>query len=112
VASKPRAKMSVSERAKQFMPFSALRGLNEALAVKERIRLPKKELSEEMAEELNSALQKITPESVVTVVYYREGDYYQLTGINVRIDEYERTLRMMDLSIPIDNLIEVRVEEL
>lgn len=38
MASKPRKKMTKSERAKQFMPFSALTGLEEALhAVEEQI---------------------------------------------------------------------------
>jgi len=32
VASKPREKMPIEDRAKQFMPFAALKGLPEALA--------------------------------------------------------------------------------
>lgn len=36
MASKPRTKMPVAERAKQFMPFAALKGLPEALAEVER----------------------------------------------------------------------------
>ena len=36
MASRPRVKMPISERAKQFMPFAALKGLPEALLKKER----------------------------------------------------------------------------
>ena len=36
--------MPVSDRAKQFMPFSALKGLDEALRAKEKIVVPKVEL--------------------------------------------------------------------
>ncbi len=36
MANKPRHKMPVEERAKQFMPFAALKGLPEALAAKEK----------------------------------------------------------------------------
>ena len=36
VANKPKSKMPLSERAKQFLPFAALKGLPEALAEKER----------------------------------------------------------------------------
>lgn len=36
MASKPREKMPISERAKQFMPFAALKGLPEALEKKEK----------------------------------------------------------------------------
>ena len=34
MAGRPRAKMSVQDRAKQFLPFAALKGLPEALAEK------------------------------------------------------------------------------
>ena len=47
-----RAKMDRAERAKQFMPFAALKGYEEALREKEKIVVPRIELSEEMKEEL------------------------------------------------------------
>ena len=37
--------MDRANRAKQFMPFDALKGFREALAEKERVTVPKKELS-------------------------------------------------------------------
>ena len=40
-------KMSREDRAKQFMPFAALKGYSEALRKKERIIVPRRELSEE-----------------------------------------------------------------
>ena len=49
--SKPRHKMPIEDRAKQFMPFAALRGLPDALAAKEKVTAPQVELSEETAEE-------------------------------------------------------------
>lgn len=36
VENKPRAKMPISQRAKQFMPFDAVSGLREALREKDR----------------------------------------------------------------------------
>lgn len=39
--------MSREERAKQFMPFAALKGYPDALRKKEKIIVPKMELSEE-----------------------------------------------------------------
>lgn len=47
-----RAKMSREERAKQFMPFAALKGYPDALRKKEKIVVPKMELSEDYEEEL------------------------------------------------------------
>ena len=40
--------MAAADRAKQFLPFAALKGLPEALAKKERVAVPKIVLSEDM----------------------------------------------------------------
>lgn len=53
-------KMSREERAKQFMPFGALKGYPEALARREKKPLPRRELSEESLEELNRRLRQLT----------------------------------------------------
>lgn len=44
-----RMKMSPAERAKQFMPFAALKGYEEALRAKEKVVVPKMELSSDTA---------------------------------------------------------------
>ena len=44
--------MPASRRAKQFMPFDALRGLKEAIAAKEKRLEPRRELSEYMKEQI------------------------------------------------------------
>ena len=63
MAGRPRAKMSVQDRAKQFLPFAALKGLPEALAEKERVVVPKIILTEDMSEELNRKMhQRRIPE--------------------------------------------------
>lgn len=41
MAGRPRTKMSIENRAKQFMPFAALKGLPDALAAKEKIVVEK-----------------------------------------------------------------------
>ena len=45
--------MKRSERAKQFIPFSALKGLDEELTRAEKVLCQKRELLEDEAEELN-----------------------------------------------------------
>ena len=76
MAGRPRAKMSVQDRAKQFLPFAALKGLPEALAEKERVVVPKIILTEDMSEELNRKMQQIEPGMIIGVVYFHkdEGD--------------------------------------
>ena len=52
-------KMSKEDRAKQFMPFAALKGHQEALRKKEKIVVEKMELSDEYKEELDRKLRQV-----------------------------------------------------
>ena len=49
----------MENRAKQFMPFAAVKGYEEALRAKEKITVEKIEYSEEEKEELDFELQQI-----------------------------------------------------
>ena len=51
-----RVKMDRAQLAKQFAPFAALKGFEEALREKERIIVPKVELYEEKKAEIDSIL--------------------------------------------------------
>ena len=108
-SSKPRGNMPQSLRAKQFAPFAALKGLDEALAEKERIRVEKRLLSEDRLSELNDKLMGLTVGQIVTVVHYDpiEREYIQLTGMVAKIDAQNRILRIVSESIKFDNLFEI-----
>lgn len=60
-------KMDRANRAKQFMPFDALKGFREALEEKERIVEPKRELSEEQKEEPDFKLRQICKNNITTL---------------------------------------------
>lgn len=64
--------MTQSQRAKQFMPFDAMKGLSEALKEREEKhqRVEKRELSEDAATRLSAAISKVNKGMVVCVVYY------------------------------------------
>ena len=74
--------MNKANRAAQFQPFDALKGLKEELQRRDerRNRVAKKEVSEERAEEISRELIKIQKGSNVEIVFYRNGSYYELTG--------------------------------
>ena len=93
--------MPASRRAKQFMPFDALRGLKEAIAAKEKISIPKKELAEDMVREINSILVDLRKGQNVTVVYYNdyEEEYLQLTGVVEKVDSYWQLLQIGKIAI-------------
>lgn len=97
-------KMSREDRAKQFMPFAALKGYSEALRKKERIIVPRRELSEEYGEELDRKLRQIQEGEMVSVVYYCRGEYVRLTGKVAKIDKEARMIRIVNEKIAFDDL--------
>lgn len=107
MAGKPRHKMTSADRAKQFMPFSALQGLEQALAAKERIVVLKKELPEEAAQELDRKMHLLQCGHTATVVYFQKGEYVQITGMVARIDPASRILQIVNTRIPFDDILDV-----
>ena len=108
MANKPRQKMPVAERAKQFMPFAALKGLPEALTQAERAHAAKtkKELSEEMAADLNRSLLSLHSGCQATICYYKAGHEHQITGSVTKLDATFRYLLMDgNLQIAFDDLV-------
>ena len=88
--------MPRARRAKVFQPFDALVGLREAIAAKERITEPKRELTDDAIAEINQTLTKLQKGQIVTVVYYGdyEQNYLQLTGPVTKIDPYWNSLQI------------------
>lgn len=106
-----RAKMSREDRAKQFMPFAALKGYEEALRAKERIVVDKKELSEERKEELDEVIHKIKKQDMVTAVYYEREEYLKLTGMVSKIDFDSRFIQIVNKKISFEDLFSIGINE-
>ena len=106
---KPIAPMPISERAKIFAPFAALKGLPEALKEKEKIRVQKKELSDYMANKINRVLTEVKKDSVVTVIYYNktERQYIQLTGVVTQILFFQKILLVDAMQISFEDIYEI-----
>lgn len=107
MANRPKNKMSVEERAKQFMPFAALKGLPEALAAREKITVGKHLLTEEKANELDSKIRHLTPGAMATVIYYHNGEYIKITGKVARIDTTSRLLQIVNTKISFDDMYDI-----
>lgn len=105
-----RGHMSREERAKQFMPFAALKGYPEALRKKEKIAVSKMELSEEYQEELNRKLHQIRKNDIVTAVYFHKGEYLQKKGVVSRIDTTARVIQIVNTKIYMDDLYDIEKE--
>jgi len=79
-----RVKMPRSKRAAQFAPFDALKGLQEALRLKEyeHARVQRGEVSEEDAERISRTLLRLKSRDMVKVKYYDSNDehYHEISG--------------------------------
>lgn len=109
MANRPKNKMSIQDRAKQFMPFAALKGLPEALAAKEKIVVPKIEMSPEMAAELNRKMHLLKKGIMATVIYFHEGEYIKITGMVARIDPTCRLLQIVSTKIAFEDILDVKI---
>lgn len=103
-----RIKMDRQNRARQFMPFDALKGFREALREKERILVPRRELSEEQKEELDFRCKQICKKDMLTVEYFQDGEYVQVTGMVSKIDETGKILQVVDTKIPFEDITDLR----
>lgn len=95
------------QRAKQFMPFSALKGFEEAIRAQERIREQKIILGEDARQELNFKLQGILPGDRVRAEYYYKGQYVTVRGCVRKIDTFGRRIHLEEIRIPIDDLKDI-----
>ena len=97
----------MENRAKQFMPFAALKGYEEALRAKEKIVVARIELSEEKKEELNRKMQQIHKNDMITVVYFSQGEYLQMEGRVSGIDITARVLKVVNTRIAFSDIYDL-----
>ena len=106
-----RQKMPMDKRAAQFLPFQAVKGLDEALRAKEKITVEKIQLSEESLHELDLKMHKVKKGMMVTAIYYDNGEYLKITGLVARIDETSRILQIVNTKIPFDDIRDIILPE-
>lgn len=99
--------MNREDRAKQFMPFAALKGYPEALRKKEKIVVPRAEFSEEYKEVLDRKLRQVKRNDIITAVYYHKGEYLKVTGMVSRIDVTARIIKIVNTKINFDDLYDI-----
>ena len=102
--------VSRSDRARQFLPFDALKGLQEALREKEVELDERKELSEESIEELSNKLQMVERGNKVRLVYYHQRKYRQIEGTVIDIKVIQKKLILEgDLRINFADIIYLEI---
>ena len=89
------------------MPFAALKGYENALREKEKIVVPKIELSEDMKEELDVTLKEVQLKDIVTVVYYDTDEYIKITGMVSKIDTSAGYIKIVNTKINFNDVFDI-----
>lgn len=101
------SKQEKADRAKLFLPFDSLKGFREALKEKEKIVVPKRDLSPEEAEILSYKLNQIKKGKIIKVIYYDNREYIELEGMVANVDFTFRTVTIVQKKISFDDIVEV-----
>ena len=96
-----------SERAKQFMPFAALKDYDALVRKQEKVISPRRELSEYKAELLSDKLNKIRKGMVIKIVYYHTDGYIKTEGMVAAVDFTMRYVTVIKTKILFDDIYEV-----
>ncbi len=104
-----RIKMPREDRAKQFNPFDALKGLQEALRMKEYEieKVSKEGVSEEEIQAMTKTILSITKQDQVEVEYFEDGHYFTIKGKS-KIDFNNRTIEINRKIINFDDIKKIR----
>lgn len=102
--------MKISERAKIFGSFSPLKSFGKALLEKEKIVVPKIEVADDKAQEIDRVLHRIQVGDMVCAVHYKSGEYIKTVGCVSRLDPTERALFLAKTKIDFDNIYDLYFE--
>lgn len=98
-------------RAAQFIPFDALKGLKEELKLREerRLKVEKTELTDEMIEEISSKLYQIEKNSKISITFFYNGNYVDLDGYVTSIDKIYKYLVINEEKIFFENIYSLKI---
>ena len=105
-----REKMPLAQRAKQFLPFDAVRGLRQALQAKEFEveSVQKGKLSEDEARAISSILSALQGGETVEAKYFQDGHYYFTQG-EAKLVFDEGYLKVDEMKIQLKDLFGLRL---
>lgn len=97
----------VSDRARQFMPFSPLKGYYDLIEKCEMIKESKIELTDDMLEILSQKLNKIEKGIMVKVKYYDVDSYLEMEGMVSNIDRVYNNLTVIKTVIKFEDIYDI-----
>lgn len=105
--------MTRKERAKQFMPFDAMKGLQEALRAKEErhMRTQKREISQEDKERNSKVLSDVRKGMKISVDFWCAFHDVTLEGTVTAINFVYKFLKIDDCKINFDDVYKITITE-
>ncbi len=106
--------MTRAERAKQFAPFDAMKGLQEALRDREErhSRVEKHDVSEEVAERNSKILSRLECGMKVEIFYYCAFHDVTKRGTITDVDFIFKQLKLGSERICFDDIYSIRITDL
>ena len=100
--------MPRGDRARQFAPFDALKGLQQALRLKEyeHDRIEKGDITEEKIEEISKTLNDLEKGESVEVTFFCDGYYKTMKGKS-KVDVFEQKLIVDGTTISFDDITDL-----
>lgn len=102
--------LSREERARQFMPFDALKGFNEALREKEKEYEERRELSEEEINKISEKLKNLDKGNEVNIIYYFNKRYITENIVIKEINKLkQRIVTENEKNIRFDDVLRIEI---
>ena len=103
--------LNKQDRARQLLPFDALKGLKEALREKEIEYVEKVELSDESKEILSNKLKLIEKSDIINITYYFNRQYKEVKGIVKEISANKQKIILRnDIKINFSDILNINKE--
>ena len=105
--------MNRQDRAKQFMPFDALKGLQEELRIREerRTRVKKKTLSEDQIEKISRVLSIVSEGSKVAICLYSKGHYISVEGYVSEVGQIYEYIKIGNEKVFFEDIYRIAIIE-
>ena len=101
--------MQNNERARQFMPFDALKGYKEAILEKQKVIVEKKEVSEDDAIVISRKLNQIKIGDMIKIIYYDMDEYLCVEGLISKVNIDEKYLMVVKRKISFEYIKDIEI---
>jgi hypothetical protein len=101
--------MSRLDRARQFLPFDALKGFQEALREKEKEYVERIDLDDEQKDLLSEQLARVEINSNIKLTYFFQRQYYTITGHVKNIDSIKKKIIIDDNKISFYDILKIEI---